>query len=119
MCLGTAKNISKQPLLKKSSNMSYFYAKMTIVMVHFILDKNIFTYEMRLFELFSKHSDNLLTTKNRKVTLFAVVLYIHHTFIGGSFRAHIGKQRNKSSRENLQCEGYILDLGANSWLGGW
>ena len=25
--------------------MSYFYAKMTIVMVHFILDKNIFTYE--------------------------------------------------------------------------
>ena len=33
--------------------------------------------------------------------LFTFVLHINHTFIGGSFRAHIGKQRKANEEEKL------------------
>lgn len=53
---------------------------------------------MRLNNLvFYKHWLFLLMTK----VLFAVVLHINHTFIGGSFRAHIGKQRKANEVEKL------------------
>ena len=69
-------------------------------MQDFIYDLNSFT-SLKKWDLtiwyFYKHWLFLLMTK----VLFAVVLDINHTFIGGSFRAHIGKQRKANEVEKL------------------